>query len=135
PSRRRRAWSLARRSPEDFAMNRSTFAACLALVVGLSALFTTVGNAEPEDDETKRAKQLGDMYVILKADLYEVDDAFHQKLAKAKWRSVADLEELDLKAQDPPLTFDKQKLVLAGKKVNIKPGGAERLLTSTKQIT
>ena len=37
--------------------------------------------------------------MILKADLYEVDDAFHQKVSKAKWRSVTELEELELKVR------------------------------------
>jgi hypothetical protein len=75
------------------------------------------------------------MYVIMKARLYEVDEAFHNKLAKGKWLSKADLEELETKAPADGSLFallEKQKPFLAGKEINIDPGKEGVLLTATK---
>jgi RNA polymerase sigma factor (sigma-70 family) len=71
--------------------------------------------------------------VIVKAQLYEVDDAFYKKLSKAKRLSKEDLEELERQALDPPKKkppvppegeslfklLKKQKLILAGKEVKV----------------
>jgi hypothetical protein len=75
------------------------------------------------------------MYVIMKARLYEVDEAFHNKLAKGKWLSKADLEELETKPPADGSLFallEKQKPFLAGKEINIDPGKEGVLLTATK---
>jgi hypothetical protein len=101
-------------------------------------------NAQPKKDD-EGSKQLNDMYVTLKADLYEVDDAFFQKLAKAKWESKADLAKLEESAlpgkeekadeETPIALIRKQKLLVEGKGVSINEGDMASLLSSVKEIT
>jgi hypothetical protein len=84
------------------------------------------------------------MYVIMKAQLYEVDDAFYKQLAKAKWHSKAEIEALERQPLNPKgkqpegkslfALLGKQKLLLAGKAINIDPGKEGVLATSTKAI-
>src|SRR5262249_27916879 len=78
-----------------------------------------------------------EIYVIMKARLYEVDDAVYKKVAKAKWLSKADLDELEKRQSKPPALFaqlEKQKPFLAGKEININPDKDGMLVTTTKRI-
>src|SRR5262249_11868821 len=78
-----------------------------------------------------------EIYVIMKARLYEVDDAAYKKLAKARWLSRADLEKLEKRQTRPPALFallEKQKPFLTGKDINIDPGKEGVLLTAIKPI-
>src|SRR5262245_20092904 len=114
-------------------MQRGASFGCVAVLGGL-LLLTTDANTQP------KPKQGSDIYVIMKARLFEVDEAFHHKVAKARWRSLADLEELERPgAFAPPdgalfTLLEKQKPVLAGKEVNIDPGKEGVLLTATKSV-
>ncbi len=82
--------------------------------------------------------------VIVTAQLYEVDDAFYQEVAKAKWRSLADLEKMDRiwldgveKKQTGASLFDllgKERLLLEAKKIKIENNQEAGLLSATKQI-
>jgi hypothetical protein len=84
-----------------------------------------------------KPKESSEMDVIMKARLYEVDEAFHNKLAKGKWLSKADLEELETKPRADGKLFAllaKQKPFQAGKEINIGPGKEGVLLTATKPI-
>lgn len=82
--------------------------------------------------------------VILTAELFEVDEAFYKDLAKSKWRSQAELDELERIFLNPPekeekkeLVFDlpgKQKLLLAGKEIKIELAKVGVLLALTKEI-
>jgi hypothetical protein len=83
-----------------------------------------------------KPKKGSEIYVIMKARLYEVDEAFHKKLVTAKWRSKADLEELETKPSDGSLfaRLKKQKPFLVGKEINIDPGNESVLLTAIKPI-
>ena len=55
-----------------------------------------------------------------------------ERLIGDRWRTW---KNSNSRSRTPPLAFDEQKLVLAGKKVNIKLGDEELLLTSTRKIT
>jgi hypothetical protein len=108
---------------------------CLGAIGALLHLIMDVGaQAKPGDKPGPAGRS--EIYVILKARLYEVDEAFHNKVAKARWRSRADLDELETKPQDGSLfaQLEKQKPFLAGKDVNIDPGKEGVLLTATKPI-
>jgi hypothetical protein len=117
-------------------MYRSILVACLTAIGALLHLNVDAG-AQPKPDEKPKPNQGSEIYVIMKARLYEVDEAFHNKLAKAKWLSKADLEELETKPPgDSPLfaLLAKEKPFLAGKEVNIDPDKEGVLLTATKPI-
>jgi hypothetical protein len=93
--------------------------------------------AKPKPDGKPKAKQGSELYVIVKARLYEVDEASHSKVAKAKWLSMADLEDLETKPPADGKLFarlKKQKPFLTGKEVNIDPGKQGVLLTATRTI-
>jgi hypothetical protein len=117
-------------------MSRSVLVCSLALI-GAFVYLVAEGGAQPKPDEKPKPKQRSDIYVIMKARLYEVDKAFHNKVAKARWLSKADLEELETKpAADGKLfaLLKKQKPFLTGKAVNIDPGKEGVLLRATKPI-
>src|SRR4051794_28600212 len=83
-------------STRGVSMSRRILVACLAAIVALPYLGAAAG-AQPKPDGNPNPNKGSELYVILKARLYEVDEAFHDKLAKARWRSQADLEELETK--------------------------------------
>src|SRR5262249_10248209 len=77
--------------------------------------------------------------------LYEVDNAFHERLVKNKRLSREDLEELERNAVKLPQPrspaadslfslLEKQKKLLDGKEIHIEPGKEGVLLTSKKAI-
>src|SRR5437867_4007168 len=104
-------------------MYRRILIACLATVGALLHL-SMAAPAQQKPDGNPEAQKRSEIYVIMTARLYEVDEAFHNKLAKAKWSSKADLEELETKPPDGSLftLLAKQKPFLAGKEINIDPG-------------
>ena len=117
-------------------MYRRILVACLAVIGALLHLIVDAG-AQPKPDTDPKPNQGSEIYVIMKARLYEVDEAFHNKVAKAKWLSKADLEELETKPPADGSLFallEKQKPFLAGKEINIDPGKEGVLLTATKPI-
>jgi hypothetical protein len=116
-------------------MHRRILVACLA-ALGVLLHFIVDAGAQPKPDGKPNPKKGGEIYVILKARLYEVDEAFHNKVAKARWHSKADLVELETKPQDRSLfaLLEKQKPFLVGKEINIDPGKEGVLLTATKPI-
>jgi len=117
-------------------MYRRILVAYLAVIGALLHLIVVAG-AQPKPDTDPKPNKSSELYVIMKARLYEVDEAFHNKLAKGKWLSKADLEELETKPPaDGPLfaLLEKQKPFLAGKEVNIDPGKEGVLLTATRPI-
>jgi hypothetical protein len=83
--------------------------------------------------------------VIMTAELYEVDEAFFQELAKAKWHSQADYEEMERivldhpeRAQTGPSLFElirKQKLLLAAKETKSELNQERVLLSLTREST
>jgi hypothetical protein len=83
--------------------------------------------------------------VIVTAQLYEVDEAFYKEVAKGKWRSMADLEEMERiflhgpeQQPDGESLFDlldKQKLLVAAKQTKVEAGQEGVLLSLTKEIT
>jgi hypothetical protein len=96
--------------------------------------------------------------VILKAELYEVDDAFYKKLSKAKRLSIEDLEKLEriyldsggpaVPAREDPIPpkqkqpegeswfkfLEKQKLLVAGKETKLDEGKEGTLVSLNKTI-
>ncbi len=117
-------------------MCRRILVAYLAVIGALLHLIVDAG-AQPKPDMDPKPNQRSEIYVIMKARLYEVDEAFHNKLAKGKWLSKADLEELETKPRADGSLFallEKQKPFLAGKEINIDPGKEGVLLTATKPI-
>jgi hypothetical protein len=117
-------------------MYRRIIVVCLTAIGTLPHLLANAG-AQPKPDEKPKPDRGSEIYVIMKARLYEVDEAFHNKLAKARWRSKADLEELENKPPADGSLFallKKQKPLLAGKEINIDPGKEGVLLTATKPI-
>jgi hypothetical protein len=113
-------------------MDHRTFVGCLAVISALLPLGSA--RAQPKPDGI--TKDNG-MYVIVKARLYEVDEAAYEKVAKAKWLSLADLVKLeDRPAKPSPLfaVLKKQKPFLAGKDVNIGPDMGGSLLASINRI-
>jgi hypothetical protein len=116
-------------------MDRSILLGWLAVLGALLHLIANAG-AQPKPDGNPKPKKGSEIYVIMKARLYEVDEAFHRKLVTAKWRSKADLEELETKPSDGSLfaLLEKQKPFLDGKEINIDPGNKGVLLTATKPI-
>jgi hypothetical protein len=85
--------------------------------------------------------------VIVTAQLYEVDEEFYKEVAKAKFRSTADLEEMERafldrveRPEQPPdaeSLFDrlgKQKLLLADQKIKLEYGQEGLLISLTKEI-
>src|SRR5262249_54110489 len=91
----------------------------------------------PKPEEKPRPNQGSEICVLVKARCYEVDEAFHKKLTTARWRSRADLEELETKpAADRSLfaLLGKQQPFLTGKEINIDPGKEGVLLTATRPI-
>jgi hypothetical protein len=117
-------------------MSRSVVGCCLAIIGALVSLVGD-GGAQPKPDEKPEPKQRSDIYVIMRARLYEVDEAFHNQAAKARWLSKADIEALETKPPADGKLFgllEKQKPFLAGKEVNIDPGKEGVLLTATRPI-
>jgi hypothetical protein len=114
-------------------MSRQILVACLAI---LSAFLHLTANAAapPKPGGNPTPSQGKEIYVILKARLYEVDEAFYKKVAKFKWRSKADLEELEDKPADDSLfkLLKKQKPALTGKEINVDLGKKGVLLTALK---
>jgi hypothetical protein len=117
---------------------------CVAVIAVLLPLPAGAG-AQPEPDANPKPKG-GGITVTVTARLFEVDDAFSKKLAKAKRLSKADLEELERQALDPqqakPAAVDspfalleKQKLLFTGKEVNIDPGKEGVLLTVSEAVS
>jgi len=88
-------------------------------------------------------RRLGDLWVVAKAELYEVDDAFYGKLKAAKRLSRQDLEESETKflagvpqPRDPLFeTLTKQKPVLAGDEIKVDSGFEATLLSRHQAIT
>jgi hypothetical protein len=118
-------------STGDVSMYRRILVACLVAVAALLHLIVDAA-AQPKPD-TKRSE----LYVIMKARLYEVDEAFHNKLAAATWRSRADLEELESRPPADGALFAllaKQEPFLTGKEINIDPGKEAVLLRATRPI-
>lgn len=117
-------------------MYRRILVACLAAIGTLPHLLANAG-AQPKPNEKPKPDRGREIYVIMKARLYQVDEAFHNKLAKARWLSKADLEELETKPPADGALFallKKQKPLRAGKEINIDPGKEGVLLTATKPI-
>jgi hypothetical protein len=83
--------------------------------------------------------------VIVTAELYEVDEAFFKELARAKWHSQADYEEMERsildhpeKAQTGVSLFErlaKQKLLLASKEVKTELNQERVLLSLIREST
>ena len=132
-------------SYELSSMAKTTFALCVAFVLGLLSPLTTETKVQAKEDENRQAKKAAKIYVIVTAQLYEVDDAFYKKLAKARWRSKEDLDELERIFLNPPekrqpdapseyVPLEKQKLLLTGKKINIAPGQESLVLVVSKTI-
>jgi hypothetical protein len=117
-------------------MHRRILAACLAAVGALLHLSADAG-AQPRADGDPRPNKGSEIHVILKARLYEVDEAFHNKVAQARWRSKAALEELETKPPADGQLFAllaKQKPFLAGKEINIAPDKKGVLVTATRPV-
>jgi len=136
PARRLWTSSFGHQSKRGVSMYRRILVGCLAV---LGALLHHIANAEvqPKPDGNPRPKKGSEIHVIMKARLYEVDEAFHKKAEKARWRSQADLEKLETQppAASPLFALlEKQKPFLAGKEINIDPGKDGVLLTATKPI-
>jgi hypothetical protein len=132
----RRAAPFGHQSTGGVRMYRRILIGCLAVIGGLMHLTADAG-AQPKPEGKAKPNQGREIYVIMKARLYKVDEAFHNKLAKAKWRSRTDLEELETKPPADGSLFAllaKQKPFLAGKEINIDPGKQGVLLTAIKPI-
>ena len=116
-------------------MYRRILVACLAAIGALPLLLANAG-AQPKPHGKPKPDRGSEIYVIMKARLYEVDEAFHDKLAKARWLSRADLEELETKPQGGSLfaLLEKQEPLVVGKERNIDLGKEGVLLTATKPI-
>jgi RNA polymerase sigma factor (sigma-70 family) len=96
---------------------------------------------QPKADEKAKAWEIA---VIVKAQLYEVDDAFYEKLAKEKRLSMEDLEELQRHFLAPPKQkqpeavssfkfLEKQKLLLDPKEMKLEIGKEGTLVSLNKQ--
>src|SRR5438132_1465820 len=112
-------------------MHRRAIVSCLAVIGALLQLTADAG-AQSKPPANPPPKKGSEICVIMKAQLYEVEDAFYRKLSKAQVLSKADLEELERKPPAADSLFpllEKQKLLLAGKEVAIDPGKESMLLT------
>lgn len=109
----------------------------LAIFVACLSPFLAECRAQPKAD---------DIHVILRADLFEVDDAFYKKVAKAGRLSRADLEELERQALNAPkdkqpeaaglfARLEKQKPLLAGKEIKLNPDDEGELLALRKTLS
>jgi hypothetical protein len=116
-------------------MYRRLLIGCLAVISAMLHHSADAG-AQPKPDGNPNPNKGSEISVILKARLYEVDESFHNKVARASWRSRADLDELENKRPDGSLfaLLEKQKPFLAGKEINIDPGKEAVLLTATRAI-
>lgn len=116
-------------------MHRKQSLIWLAALGGLLP-WTMQVDAQPKADKApNRNKAKSEIYVTVKTRLYEVNAAFRNRLAKAKWLSKADLEELESKppVNDPLFAkLAKQKPSRVGKVIDIDPGKTGMLLTVTK---
>ncbi len=133
-------------------MIRLIFATSLACVLSTILLLTGLAWADPKEEDKPPTKKLADDYIILKADLLEVDDAYYQKLVKAaKWRSLGELGEDERKALDKPKDekadkgsaspdkgsaseAEKPKLLLASKEISMNFGEDALVLAMTKPV-
>jgi hypothetical protein len=117
-------------------MSRRNFVGCLAVTVALLHL-VVVARAQPKPAAKPNPNKGSEIYVTMKARLYEVDESFYKKVAAARWHSKAELEELEQKPPGDGLLFallEKQKPFLTGKEINIDPGTEGVLLIATKPI-
>jgi hypothetical protein len=111
----------------------------VAYVAAIGVLLHLIGDAgaQPKPDTDPKPNKSSEIYVIMKARLYEVDETFHNKLAKAKGLSREELEELEAKPPvDRPLFALLEKLtpILTGKETNIDLGKEGVFLTQSKSI-
>lgn len=123
-------------------MNRKPFAIYLAVILGLFLPLGPTVKAQPKQADKPRSAQAADIYVIAQAQLYEVDETFARKLAKAKWRSKADLGELERQILAAPkkqqageqlfTLLAKHKPLRTGKKINLVLGQEKVLLSWTR---
>src|SRR5262245_18908106 len=88
--------STRHQSTRGVSMRRRILVACLAAYGALLHLSVEAG-AQPKPDGKPKPNQGSGLHVIMKTRLYEVDEAFHKKVAEAKWLSKADLGELETK--------------------------------------
>jgi hypothetical protein len=98
---------------------------------------------QPKEAKQGKAKPAAEIAVIVTAKLYEVDDAFYKRVAKAKRLSMKELNELErifLDLPDPivpevePLgkALAKEKLLLTGKELTLDIGkDARAVLTES----
>jgi hypothetical protein len=98
----------------------------------------------PKDANADKAKEW-ELGVIAKVQLYEVDDAFYQNLAKAKRLSLQELDDLERKFLDAPKhkqpevdswfkQLEKQKLLVELKDIKLDIGKGGTLVSFTKPI-
>jgi hypothetical protein len=122
-----------------FSVYHRILVGCLA-VTGALLYFLGAAGAQLQKQDGKSSPNRGEIYVIMKTRLYEVDEAFHNKVAKAKWHSQAELDEQDKSETKRPTgvslfaQLEKQKPYLTGKDVNIDLDKSGALLTATKPI-
>ncbi len=100
---------------------------------------------QPKEAKKGQPKPALEIAVIVKAHLYEVDDAFYKKLSKVKRLSKEDLEKLERQIVGPPKPkqpeeetlfklLGKQKLLLTGKEIKLDIGKEGALLSLNKAI-
>ena len=116
-------------------MKRLTIAVGIATALAFLSPLTRGTGAQP--------KKVREMYVILKARLFEVDETFHRKLARIGRLSREDLEDLERKALTPQkdkqpaeslfALLEKQIPILNGKEVDLDPGQESLLLDWSKK--
>jgi hypothetical protein len=120
-------------------MRRRILVGCLAVICVLSYLIVDA-EAQPIQGGKPKANKDDEIYVIMKARFFEVDEAFHKKIKESKWHSMADFAEADKPGAKPPAGVSlfeqlaKQQPYLAGKEVNIDLGKEGVLLTKIKQV-
>jgi hypothetical protein len=114
-------------------MIRIPLAVCFPLVFALLASLAAGTEGRQKKADKRPPKQAKEIYVIMKARLFEVDEAFYKKLSKARWLSRADLDELErqflnpaqgkLPAADSLFShLEKQHPLLTWKETNLDPG-------------
>src|SRR5262249_47610796 len=92
------------KSARGISMHRGASTGCIA-VLGALLLLTTDASAQPKPGGDPKPKNSSELYVIVKARLYEVEEAACEKVAKARWLSQADLEGLEQRQTTPPALF------------------------------
>src|SRR5262249_6810245 len=76
-------------STRGVSMYRSILVACLAASGALLLHLIVNAAAPPQPGRKPNPNKGSELYVILKARVYEVDQSFHNKVAKARWLSRA----------------------------------------------